>query len=466
MALSGCNVDGTLKGLKTSRFTLSGVVLPATAGGTAISSLPSAATCSQPKASLYALNSQGVKTGAALATSDVDSSGKYVMKNLNSLGVTFSGGALVGLYTVEIEGCADPLSRVVTDLNNQDVTYGTSLISWLNQTSLGSTLFASKKTSLSQLYAGLTQPTSISSAYSKLTSDASQSRLFQEIFSESPSALIDVPPRMTALSYVGTAQEGVPQTFSISTTHWHPNYQHAFLWKMGNTAIGTHANISFTPSSNDQGIRTVTVYYGQVDSGGALDLTKPFKSEDFSINISNTVPATAPALGLTSANPTSSVNVTLSMTTGSGLANCSSFSSLALTEDALVPPLLESNYTINCSMAPIQILNFTLSPSQGLKTLRLWARDAAGNVSSTPSSVTVLFDTQAPAITISSPTAGASVTGTFTLAGTCDIACILRMCFGNIFSTRDSHCRRRLKSDFPRSDRCRRKHRHCKHQCN
>ncbi len=107
-----------------------------------------------------------------------------------------------------------------------------------------------------------------------------------------------------------------------------------------------------------------------------------------------------PLLTLTSAAITNSRNVTLNLATGVTLSdrdNCSTFKALALTEETLIAPLLPSAYTITCDTDGNQTLLFSLATAgDGYKTLRLWAIDDEGKISTTFQTVTVLLDTTSP----------------------------------------------------------------------
>lgn len=107
-----------------------------------------------------------------------------------------------------------------------------------------------------------------------------------------------------------------------------------------------------------------------------------------------------PFLTLTSAAITNSRNVTLNLATGvtpSDRDNCSTFKALALTEETLIAPLLPTAYTITCDTDGNQTLPFSLATAgDGYKTLRLWAIDEEGKISTTFQSVTILLDTTSP----------------------------------------------------------------------
>ena len=94
-------------------------------------------------------------------------------------------------------------------------------------------------------------------------------------------------------------------------------------------------------------------------------------------------------------------DVAVNLLTGAGLANCASFDSLALTVDDSSVPLV---FSYDCVTSVIQPELISLPPGDGVKTIRLWARDSEGAVSSLPSTVTVTLDKTAPTVTFSAPT--------------------------------------------------------------
>src|SRR5207245_1644162 len=76
-----------------------------------------------------------------------------------------------------------------------------------------------------------------------------------------------------------------------------------------------------------------------------------------------------------------------------------------------------ANLGVEDAAAPYSVSWNTTTASNGSHTLTAVARDAAGNrTTSAPVTVTVFNDTTAPTVTISSPVAGATVTGTITVS--------------------------------------------------
>lgn len=370
-------------------------------------------SCSAASAHLYYLNTSGVKVEPALAEAAIDENGRYQFKLDKKLTLEKS-------LFVEVTGCSEPLSRVLTGKSQQDVSYGTTLVSWVSQGPQSSRVVDGDKEQLKRLLSLLETTDSFSAAYAFLNSNPTAKAAFESVFGVTPLSLTEVPPQQITEVAPVQAHEGTPVNFSISTHHWLPTYHEAYLWKLDSTQIGTSRNISFTPSANSQGDHTLTVYYGMADAQGNLDLIKPFKSKTFLLSIIDDQPAEPPVMTLVGSNIISSPTLTLRFNTGANKINCQTFSKMAITEDSLFAPLTEPEYNITCSQANSQDYSFTLSGGQGVHSLRLWVRDAAGFISQNSSQINVNYDTTAPVIAVSSPTLNSRVQGTVSISGTCE----------------------------------------------
>jgi len=128
-------------------------------------------------------------------------------------------------------------------------------------------------------------------------------------------------------------------TFSVAATHWYYGAAIAADWTLDSTVISHAVSASYTPSMNAQGSHTLVLRVGLDNGSGDIDSTKAFLVKNYTPSVQNTFPAVVPALTLTSASPTNSLNVTLSLATGASMANCATFSALALTVDTLTAPL-------------------------------------------------------------------------------------------------------------------------------
>lgn len=379
----------------------------------------SASSCSN-VARLYRLSSTGSKILPEIASATVDPSGRYTL-NVVGQDLTLTGPN-ADSFVVEVTGCAQTNSRVVTGQTGQDISVGTSLVTWVQQTPYASTLLTADKTEMNGLLSLLQSVDTYSGAYALLTGNATVSSKFSRLFGMAPTGLLDAAPSITATSIPTVMHEGVATSLTATAKHWSPTYSQFYLWKIGSTVINSGLdvnNVTYTPTANSQGSRTITLYVGQDDGTSNLDLTKSFTSESFDITVANDLPAVPPGLSLVGSDHVNSASINLAMNTGASRINCASFSKLALTEDQIIAPILASDYTLTCATAGTQTISHTLS-SEGTKTLRLWAMDSSGNISSGNSSVTVYYSTAAPSLTFASPAAGSFKKSSVLITGACE----------------------------------------------
>jgi hypothetical protein len=77
----------------------------------------------------------------------------------------------------------------------------------------------------------------------------------------------------------------------------------------------------------------------------------------------------------------------------------------------LVAPLLRLLMTSTVQASTQQDVNVTLSGTEGIRVLRMWARDAAGNISSTSQDVSIVLDRVSPSLTLTSLDGGQALRG-------------------------------------------------------
>lgn len=369
--------------------------------------------CTTARVFLFALDSFGSKIEPALGNAPVESDGSFSI-SIADLEMDPNETSAVSHF-LSVEGCSEPLSRLVTGTSTQDITYASTLIGFPVDTSLGSVFGAMNRAGVEELLNQLSSSASQTQVYSDILSDPRKSDAFTALFGSGPSVLSTMPPKLISavVPEIALEQQSVPLIATFS--HWNPAYTSALIWKKGNTVLSTQANTHWLPTANEQGVHTITLYWGADDGGGNLDLAKPFDSKTFPITINNTVVPTVPLLSLVSSSVSSSLFANLSMATGAGISQCESFSHLALTENSVTPPLA-NQFTIECTSSPTQLLNFTMSTGDGARLLSLWAIDAAGNISNTPQSVTVIVDQTPPVVTLSSHSGGQQLRGGSTSA--------------------------------------------------
>src|SRR3990167_2279992 len=175
--------------------------------------------------------------------------------------------------------------------------------------------------------------------------------------------------------------------------------------------IGTSDNytVLYTPSTNLSGTVTVTLR--------ASDLANPLNSMttetwSFTISSSGTTDTTAPAnpsISFGGITTTSSrlVTVTLSGTDDTGVTG------YYLSESSTTPSITSSGWTSVPSTTSYNTnVNWTLSSGNGTKTVYVWFKDSAGNISSSVSAVITLSqtDTTAPSSPSISINSGATST--------------------------------------------------------
>ncbi|MBO9666462.1 MAG: hypothetical protein J7501_06570 [Bdellovibrio sp.] len=347
----------------------------------------------------------------ALATSSISADGSYYFM-VKSIGVNVKDEVPQNALMVVVSGCSSGVYlRPITSTQNQDITSGSSLIGYAINTvqkNKMTEVLESSPGQVSSLMAILSSASSFADAYNLLISNSSATSLFTQIFGVAPSVLAQASPEIVVSSLPNQAQELNPLSMNVSVTHWDTHYQVAYKWTLDSTVIGQSANLRYTPGANAQGAHTLMVTIGENDGAGGVDTSKPTKTISQSIVIANNILPQAPSLTVTNplvvgVTPINSRSLTVTVNTGTDLSNCASFSYLALTESAAVPD--GSLYTISCSQAGAQNLaTYTLtSPGDGAKTLYLWAKDASGTVSSTPSIFSFNLDTNIPTTTITTP---------------------------------------------------------------
>ncbi|MCB9027037.1 MAG: hypothetical protein H6625_12005 [Bdellovibrionaceae bacterium] len=365
-------------------------------------------SCTTPIVYLYELSEEGEKITPAIGQSTVNENGSYSVAPSSSQ-ISLESGKIK--YLVEVDGCTDLLSRPITDSTGQDVSYSSSLLSYIIGTSYGSKLTKANNDDFKNLLEELSSTSDISTAFTTLNSNSEVRELFTSIFGVGPSVLLEFPPKILFTNVPKILNEEQSYSFAAAFAHWSPSYISSALWKENSKVLGTSANITWTPDANSQGLKTISLFWGKDDGSGNLDLTKPFKSKNFIVNVNNNILPTPPTFNLVSDAITQSILISTSMDTGPSLLNCKSFSSLALTSSLTLPSA--SDFNINCTTDITQNLaDYTMTGPDGHRSLYLWAKDASSQVSASPSVVNFTLDREAPVITNTSINGGAAYAGT------------------------------------------------------
>ena len=172
------------------------------------------------------------------------------------------------------------------------------------------------------------------------------------------------------------------------------------------TASGkTSWSVSTITLSSGSNVITVTVTDGAGNTG----------TDTITVTYSNTTPSGSININSGTAY-TKSTNVTLNLSAMDNVGVTGYY----LSTSSTVPLATATGWTAVTSTTSYNAnVSYTLSSGDGSKTVYVWYKDAAGNVSATASD-SITLDTTAPAITITSPTSNSTystVSGTISLGG-------------------------------------------------
>lgn len=359
--------------------------------------------CSGSNVELFSLDDNG-KKNLLLGTTKVNETGSYTFSKINSSKLNINKDLKSSKYLIELQCNGILYKRCVTGTTEQNLSQGTSLLSWLFQTEVSSEISTTDSTTWADIYKPLEKASTMSSAYSILSSDSKLKSKFEKSFGVQPEILLHAIPEIIKIEVPLIYDEEISQLLTALATHWLSDYEIAYQWKLDSKVISTSSNFNFSPSANSQGSHVIQMFIGKKDTSGNFDFSKPYFQKSFPIVINNKVLPQPPPLSLLSPEYTSNTNVLLRLTTGpemdGNMYNCKNFSSLALIEDAFpgltVAPMLSSSYNIICSTASFQDFSFNLSGVDGVRSLRLWARDESGVVSNSSQNISIVLDRTAP----------------------------------------------------------------------
>jgi hypothetical protein len=295
---------------------------------------------------------------------------------------------------------AEEISRIVTDLNDQNIDTTSSLISFMatlpeDQRSIPARqeLHAYMK-NLQTEFKGEKLKSKI---YERLVNNSEFSSAFSSLFGMEVNSLVRVPPKLIRHTIPSSFQENASYQLSILASHWHPDYKIAYLVQLSGEQIATNHNFSFTPSADSQGQHVIKIYLGAKDSSGDLDHSRPMNVTELEVEIENTLAAQAPSFKVQNTPAfTNTRSLTLEISTDAFKQACASFDTFAITENTtIVPPLMA--FVHRCTEEGTQELSYTLSTAgDGLKTLRLYTMDSSGLISTSFSSISIGLDTTPP----------------------------------------------------------------------
>lgn len=377
--------------------------------------------CANPSVALYELTDSGDVRRPALTTGPVLNDGKFNL-SLKNLGLRLAPQQGATPLLITLEGCDVAFSRPVTGQRSQDLSHGSTIVSYLTSTSLRREFVAALQNRASEvvdLIDELKGSGSFDDAFARFQSGQS----FQRLFGVSPTVLEDAAPIVKTFNIPEELREGESVDLEVEAQHWLSSYVLAYQWTFDNNVIGAGARLNWSPRSNDQGDHTIGLRVGRSDGSGGIDTSAPVMNLSRRVVVANNVLPMPPELvapqAMTGGWVVNSRSVSPRINTGAELANCESFSKLALTDEDTDVPAPE-RFVISCSSAVMQSLNFQLtSAGDGQKTLRLWAIDSSGLVSSSPSGLTLTLDSTSPIITLAQvPSRTRQQVSTMTFSGT------------------------------------------------
>jgi len=402
--LAGCSFVGRITNLSgLSAFQISGSMMGVTVNSM---SANSGSGCT-PTVTLYGLNADGSKNPTVIASAALNSDGTFLFPNLEN--TSFDPNFSKTQYIIDADPCTgDTLSRLVTAKTEQNISYGSTLLSFVpdvkhvTKTSFGqiaNTSVDSTENILNDAATGDIQTT-----YQAGLSDPTLTNNFQNTFGFNFSELQYSLPTVASVTHVSSVNELQAAAMSVTASHWDPNMTLGYIWKVDGVVKSTTKNFNWTPGKNEQGNYNIDLYVG-IDTGSGLDISKSYAHYTYSFDVNDTYPATPPLLTLTSSTPTNSQIAALSLNTGIGFSNCQSFSKLVFTESgssaALTLPSsadFTSGAAFTCTSAGTQSANFTMSGGDGNHTIALWAQDSSGNISQVSDFVNVTLDQTPPVI--------------------------------------------------------------------
>ncbi len=124
----------------------------------------------------------------------------------------------------------------------------------------------------------------------------------------------------------------------------------------------------------------------------ATDLANRTKQVVSAAFVVDSTPPTAPVAILSSAAVTNSTAVSLNVTC------IADYAKVLITESAIAPLITDPAWQ-TCASS----MSFTIATGDGNHAIKIWSKDLAGNISTAPSSITVLLDQTAPLLTVANP---------------------------------------------------------------
>ena len=158
-------------------------------------------------------------------------------------------------------------------------------------------------------------------------------------------------------------------------------------WVSVTSAASYSATAAFTLSGGSVGDNTKTVYVWFKDSAGNISASA---SDSITLTISDSTAPSSPSISIDSgASSTTSTSVTLTLSATDNIGVTGYYAS----ETSTTPSASASGWTsVTSTTSYSASVSFTLSSSSGTKTVYVWFKDSAGNVSSSVNDTITLAD--------------------------------------------------------------------------
>lgn len=218
------------------------------------------------------------------------------------------------------------------------------------------------------------------------------------------------PPSLTLPNLPLTIRGGNTQSVSFSSSDLNGVASYTVQYAADGTTFSTTLLSNPTTSPYTWTIPTVNT------TGSKLKITSTDNAGNTTslttsgFNIDSTAP-TPPTITRFSASPTNSTSITMTS------SSCTD-TPLLLVNESTQPARTDLAWQA-CSTTAGAI-TFTIPATEGVHTLKIWAQDAVGNVSSTFSTITVTYDITPPVLTVTSPANNSYAKNSVIMTGACE----------------------------------------------
>lgn len=328
-------------------------------------------------------------------------------------------------YLLHTHGCTNNYKRIITSFyDEQDLDFVTTLISTIINSESANSVSTATPDSIKSLYATFAGTAGTQTVYDDLYDLLDQTPALNGLFTNTfpgglPAQLTDAAPDLNDVTYSVALNEKNNYTYEAKTTHWNSTYTIAHEWQVDGVTVSTAALWTHVPTANSPSTQEITLITGKKNAlDSFVDRTYPYHEVSWDVTVNDNFPVQAPVVAFNAvlSNPSSTRNLSLDLSTGafasSVYADCETFSSFAITENAAVPAA--GDFTETCSSGPVQALNYSVaSLADGPLDLKFWARDIEGRISAA-STLSIVIDTTAPVMSFVNLQSGYSSDDTHT----------------------------------------------------